>query len=108
MMQPIDTLNIGRTGPNRPMHGKLGNPYRIGSVWYGKKLSTAGATLPLYERYLRRLLDRDPDFAKVFDEALPGRRLWCPGCGCDSPTCHGRIIEKLLKERADARQSSKP
>ncbi len=37
-------------------------------------------------------------------KALAGKRLYCPGCGVDSPTCHGRILEaevRRLNEREE-------
>jgi hypothetical protein len=46
---------------------------------------------------------RLPDWnigSKVFRAKLlklDGQRLWCPGCGEDSLTCHGRVLEAAVE-----------
>lgn len=81
-----------------------------------------GETLPCYEKYLRARLSGIParqnwgkalastiswmpnteHFQENFDllkhYVQKGDQLACPGCKRGSPTCHARILEKLMKE----------
>ena len=78
--------NIGRSGIH---NGLFGNPFK---VWdYG----SASATLPHYRKYLRKRIATDPSFANHMLE-LKGEKLFCPGCGVGSPTCHAGILEDEL------------
>lgn len=80
---PAGYADVGRSTP-------YGNPFRVGSPG----MPTPGSTLPSYELYARGRLSREPRWL----EPLRDKLLWCPGCGTSSPTCHARIIEKLLAE----------
>lgn len=78
----------------------FGNPYRIGTIGPdGKRMTTAGSTLAFYENWLLgRLKDREFEH-RAWDLYLKmrgGAKLYCRGCFFDSPTCHARILEKVL------------
>lgn len=79
----------------------FGNPVRIGFTCPVCHLihRDAGSTLPCFEKHARQriLVNRDELYITSL-ASLAGKPLWCPGCGVNSPTCHGRIIEKLISE----------
>lgn len=73
-----------------------GNPYRLGHQCSrcGIRHIQRGSTLVCYEQWAREQLAKDPKWL----EPLRGQTLECPGCPKGAPTCHGRILEKLLQE----------
>ncbi|MCB9638030.1 MAG: DUF4326 domain-containing protein [Myxococcales bacterium] len=110
--KPQGSINIGRTSP-------FGNPVQIGKQCpvCSKLHNDAGSTGPCYERYLEARLSGDETkekwaikiaqtipklpIAADFQESvrsLYGKVLYCPGCGVDSPTCHGRILERFVQK----------
>lgn len=104
-------INIGRTTI-------FGNPVRIGKrcpVCNGQH-NDAGSTAPCYRKYLSARISDDlsqqnwareiartirgmpvQDGFREAVKALHGKTLRCPGCGVDSPTCHGRVLEEAIQ-----------
>ena len=79
--KPTGTTDVGRSTV-------FGNPFHV------RDYGSAGATIPHYRRWLWNRVHADPGFADRVKE-LKNRRLWCPGCGLDSPTCHARQLERM-------------
>ncbi len=71
-----------------------GNPFRIGSTHCGVLLDSAGSTIPHFKEYAESRMKTDPEFRDAIHK-LKGKKLWCPGCGTNSPTCHARVLEEL-------------
>lgn len=78
----MKTINVGRTGV---FNGLFGNPVRE------KKVS------PQYRQHFRKVMKENPKQTEWLQNQLDcGNKLFCPGCGIGSPTCHARIIEEEL------------
>ncbi len=80
---------IGR--PGKGQDGFFGNPVRISQTCpiCGGCHTTAGTTLPCYERYLQRRM-RDPEFV-VRLKQIQGTVL---GCFCKPGPCHGDVLAR--------------
>jgi len=89
-LPPPGFTDVGRTTP-------FGNPVRIGATCpiCSHVHTTAGSTIPCYTKYLDARLSTDPSFVTLV-LSLSGHRLWCPGCGTTSPTCHARVLEHRI------------
>lgn len=96
----VTMVYIGRSG--RSYRGLFGNPVAIGATCPLCKLKHADAssTLRCYKRLLWTRMQADAAFRQAVSE-LRGRKLWCPGCGPDSATCHGRILERAASWAAE-------
>jgi len=89
---PKDHVDVGRSTT-------YGNPVRIGHVCqYCNRLhETAGDTLPCFRKYAEGRMGWDERFLQAVRD-LAGKKLWCPGCGVNSPTCHARVLVELSKK----------
>lgn len=89
-MQRREVINIGRNGV---FGGLFGNPVRE------KKVSEQ------YRTHFRYIMAKYPEQTQWLRQQLKsGAILHCPGCGVNSPTCHGRIIEQEIHaEQADSK-----
>lgn len=82
----MKTINVGRETSGGVFKGLFGNPIREAVV------------SEHYRIYFRALKRTKPQCVKwLKDKIDAGYKLYCPGCGIDSPTCHARIIEQELK-----------
>lgn len=84
---PPGFIDVGRTTI-------FGNPFRIGELRDGVLLRDAGSTIPHFKEYAESRMKTDQHFRDSVHK-LKGKKLWCPGCGIDSPTCHARVLEEL-------------
>jgi len=81
----MNIVNVSRSTSGGIFGGLFGNPKRE------KVVSES------YREHFRRVMVVHPNKVKWLKEQLQnGARLYCAGCGYDSPTCHARIIEQEL------------
>lgn len=95
-MQPKDTVYVGRRGKGKD--GRFGNPVVINRECplCGTIHADAASTLKCFKRLLWARIQAEPSLIKDLAE-LKGKKLWCPGCGLESPTCHARILERAAE-----------
>lgn len=75
-------INAGRSGV---FNGLFGNPVREKTV------------SPQYRAYFQKVMKTHPkEVAWLKKKMGEGGKMFCPGCGFDSPTCHIRVIEQEL------------
>lgn len=92
--EPYDVY-IGRAGKGQS--GYFGNPIRRDDLCpvCSETHRTGGSTLPCFETYARRRIERDPEY-KERVRALYGKTL---GCFCKPVSaCHGDILAALAME----------
>lgn len=82
-------VDVGRSS-------QWGNPYKVGYVCprCGVLHAVPGSTLACYEAWVTEQLIRDPHWLDL----LQGATLFCPGCPTGSPTCHARVLKKMILE----------
>jgi hypothetical protein len=86
-----DLVDVGRSTI-------YGNPVRMDRLCplCHKYHRLPGDTLDCFKKYAEYRLKKDPPYRNAV-LALKGKKLWCPGCGLNSPTCHARILEDMSK-----------
>lgn len=92
------SIDIGRQSP-------FGNPKKV------RRGDEPGSTLSFYRSYLKLRLQNDPEFRREFERVMElvdagAGVLSCPGCETGSPTCHGRVMEEVWRERQLPSQST--
>lgn len=81
----MKTINVGRKSSGGICGGLFGNPVHETKVseQYRAHIQQVIIDNPLRSAWLKKQIKE-------------GARLWCPGCGYGSLTCHARIIEQEL------------
>ncbi len=84
------SINIGRKYSGGVFDGLFGNPIKEKKVTnqYRLYINFIFRTHPIEREWLRGNLK-------------DGARLFCPGCGYDSLTCHARILKEELAKYKD-------
>ncbi len=81
----MGSINIGRSRSRGVFNGLFGNPV------FEEKVSEQ------YRAHFRRVMFARPaEVGWLREELRKGHKLFCPGCGFDSETCHARIIEEEI------------